>query len=52
MIEPTSPKFRVLNPNKLVPPEDVFRIKKEKLKAKKLKNPIYNFFYVFFCEGF
>lgn len=52
MIEATSPKFRVLKPNKLMPPSDVKRIKLEKIHSRKMKNPVFRFFFIFFGEGF
>lgn len=52
MIEPTSPKFRVLKPNKLLPPEPVLKHNKEKILRQRMKNPFIRFFVTFFGEGY
>lgn len=49
-MEATSPKFRKLNPPKLVPPAEVIAKQKEKARALP-KNRVLRFFILFFGEG-
>lgn len=52
MIEPTSPKFRVLKPNKLEPPLDVTLKIKQKKKESFERIGFVKFILTFFGEGF